>query len=181
MGHMPAEHGSAGEEVSIADRTAAPRRGQPGGSVMDGIRHEAMRGGCLCGAVRFETTLTATESHACHCEICRRWVGSALVCVTVPPDDIRFEGAENIRSYRSSEWAERAWCERCGTTLYYHLLVGPQNYEVALGAFDAPNGVPMTLEIFIDRKPDGYAFAGDHPRWTKAETEAAFASAGEGT
>jgi len=24
-------------------------------------------------------------------------------------------------------------------------------------------------EIFIDRKPPGYAFAGDHERWTEAE------------
>ena len=31
-------------------------------------------------------------------------------------------------------------------------------------------GFKLIREIFIDRKPEGYAFAGDHPRWTAEET-----------
>lgn len=134
-----------------------------------------MVGGCICGAVRFEAKPRASETHVCHCETCRRWTGSAFMCVSVLPEDIRFTGAENIRTYRSSEWAERGWCDRCGTTLYYHLTVdgfGPKTYEMALGLFDAPSGLPLTKEIYIDRKPDGFAFAGDHRRLTKAEVEA---------
>src|SRR4051812_42402432 len=98
-----------------------------------------MRGRCLCGAVRFEAEPRTSEAHACHCETCRRWTGSALVCVSVLPENIRFEGAESIRTYRSSDWAERAWCDRCGTTLYYRLTIddfGPRTYEMALGLFD---------------------------------------------
>jgi hypothetical protein len=33
----------------------------------------------------------------------------------------------------------------------------------------------MSLEIFVDCKPAGYAFAGDHERWTEAETFARLA------
>jgi hypothetical protein len=97
--------------------------------------------------------------------------------VSVMPEDIRFEGAESIRTYRSSEWAERAWCDRCGTTLYYRLTVegfGPPTYEMALGLFDAPDGFLLSREIYVDRKPDGFAFAGEHERLTKAEVEARF-------
>ena len=133
-----------------------------------------MKGSCLCGAVRLDATLRERETHACHCETCRRWTGAAMVGVSVKPEDLRIEGAENIRTYRSSDWAERAWCDRCGTTLYYHLTIEPGSYELALGLLDDPDGLPLAREIYIDRKPDGYAFAGDHPRWTKAETEAAF-------
>lgn len=143
-----------------------------------------MRGQCLCGAVRFEATPRKTESAACHCEMCRRWTGSALLAVSVLPEDVRFEGAENIRTYTSSEWAERAWCDRCGTTLYYHLTTdayGPQTYEISLGLFDEPDGFQLVSEIYIDRKPAGYAFAGEHPRQTKAEIEASFGGGdGEG-
>lgn len=133
-----------------------------------------MQGGCVCGSVRFEATPEARESHACHCETCRRWVGSATLSVMVAAEDIRFEGSEHIRSYRSSDWAERAWCDRCGTTLYYHLTIEPRSYALSLGLFDEPDGMPLVREIYIDRKPDGYAFAGEHERWTKAETEATF-------
>ena len=140
-----------------------------------------MRGGCICGAVRFEAEPRRREARACHCATCRRWTGSAFVGVSVLPEDIRFEGAESIRTYRSSEWAERGWCDRCGTTLYYHLTAegfGPRTYEIALGLFDAPDGFPLTSEIYIDRKPDGFAFAGEHRRRTKAEVEAGFGAEG---
>lgn len=141
-----------------------------------------MRGGCICGAVRFEATPQAREAHACHCETCRRWTGSAFVGVAVLPDDIRFEGAENIAVYTSSEWAERGFCKRCGTTLFYHLTAdgfGPKAYGIGLGLFDEPDGFPLTGEIYIDCKPDGYAFAGDHERVTKADFEARFNGGGE--
>ena len=140
-----------------------------------------MGGGCICGAVRFEAEPRAREAHACHCQTCRRWTGSAFVSVSVLPENIQFESTESIRIYRSSEWAERAWCDCCGTTLYYHLTAdgfGAKTYEMALGLFDEPDGLPLTSEIYIDRKPDGFAFVGDHKRRTKAEIEAAFSGLG---
>jgi hypothetical protein len=140
-----------------------------------------MRGQCLCGAVRFEATPSEMHSHACHCEMCRRWTGSAMVAVAVPPEGVRFEGGEAVRTFRSSEWAERAFCGTCGTTLYYRVTIeGPEQgtYYMALGAFDEPDAMPLASEIYIDVKPSSYAFAGDHPRITKAEKEASFEGGG---
>ncbi|WP_299134169.1 GFA family protein [uncultured Amaricoccus sp.] len=133
-------------------------------------------GHCLCGTVRFTAAVRTRETHCCHCEMCRRWTGSALLAVSIAPDDIVFDGAETIRTYASSDWAERAWCDRCGSTLYYRLSVdgfGPRTYEMSLGLFDDPGAFPMAKEIFIDRKPTAYAFAGDHRRLTEAEHLAA--------
>ncbi len=129
-------------------------------------------GHCLCGAVRFTAAVESAETHCCHCEMCRRWTGSALLAVSLGPDAVTFEGAENIRTYASSDWAERAWCGLCGSTLYYRLSVegyGPRTYEMALGLFDDPDAFPMAKEIFVDRKPAAYAFAGHHRRLTEAE------------
>lgn len=137
-----------------------------------------VHGRCLCGAVRFVADIAQGETHVCHCEMCRRWTGSALLSVSVPPNRIRFEGDENIRHFRSSDWAERAWCDRCGATLYYRVTLAdyaPANYEMSLGLFDEPERFPLTKEIYIDRKPSTYAFAGDRPRLTEAEHEARFA------
>lgn len=129
-------------------------------------------GHCLCGAVSFEAIVRKPETHICHCEFCRRWTGSSLLAVSIQPEDIRFDGEEHIRTFASSDWARRAWCERCGSTLYYRLSVddyGPRTFEMALGLFDDPDALPVTQEIFIDRKPRVYDFVGDHPRLTEQE------------
>ena len=39
----------------------------------------------------------------------------------------------------------------------------------SLGAFDDNDSFTLANEIYIDNKPDGYSFAGDHPRLTEQE------------
>jgi hypothetical protein len=137
-----------------------------------------MRGGCLCGAVRFEAEPAEPHSDACHCEMCRRWVGGPFISVPVAREALSWQGEDAIEVYRSSDWAERAFCRRCGSALYYHATVeGPQErmFFLALGLFDEPDGLPLASEIYIDSKPAAYAFAGERKRMTKAEVEAMFA------
>jgi hypothetical protein len=137
-----------------------------------------VKGTCFCGAVRFDADPAEWESHACHCESCRRWTGSAFLAVKVPEAGLRWEGAESIRVIRSSDWAERGWCDRCGSTLFYRLVIeGPQrgDHYLAVGLFDEPGAFPLTSELYIDRKPASFAFAGERKRITKAEVEASFA------
>ena len=42
-------------------------------------------------------------------------------------------------------------------------------YIVSTGAFDDGEQFSLTGEIFVDEKPSGYNFAGDHPRLTGEE------------
>ena len=135
-------------------------------------------GQCLCGAVKYTVTAELKETGACHCSMCRRWSGGVYLGLEVAPDAIAFEGAENITTFASSEWAERAFCGKCGSNLYYRVTApGPHSgtYHIGLGTLDQPNGIPLTGEIFIDEKPDGYAFAGDTHKMTGAEVFAQFA------
>lgn len=130
-------------------------------------------GGCLCGAVRFSAKVSTREAHGCHCEMCRRWTGSAFLAVSVPERDITWSGTDAIRRFQSSDWAERANCRDCGAPLYYHVTAdGPfrDSLELSLGLFDDPSGLTLTNEIFIDQKPEAFAYTGDHPRLTRKET-----------
>lgn len=121
-------------------------------------------GRCLCGTVTVRATL---EPHfgACHCGMCRRWGGGPLLAADC--GDAAFEGGE-IARFQSSDWAERAFCARCGTHLFYY-LVPAQRYIVPLGLFDDQTGLAFDDEIYIDRKPDCYDFAGERKRLTEAE------------
>jgi hypothetical protein len=127
-----------------------------------------MTGRCLCGAVAFSTEHVEVEHHACHCGMCRRWSGGAGF-FAAQTTGVTFTSRDELGTYASSEWAERGFCKRCGTTLFY-FLKPTQTYLMSVGAFDDPAPFRLVREIFIDRKPVGYAFAGDHERWTEAET-----------
>ncbi|MFW2541459.1 GFA family protein [Primorskyibacter sp. 2E107] len=119
-------------------------------------------GGCLCGAVRFVATDVPGTAGICHCEMCRRWTGSALIGVTVPTQTVRWSG-EDLRILQTSDWAERAFCGKCGSGLYFRVTMRGEwygNTEIPVGLFDDPNGFEITNEIYIDHKPDSYAFDG---------------------
>lgn len=124
---------------------------------------ETRTGGCLCGAVRFSADLTSTQFGACHCEMCRRWTGSALLGITTPEGNVTWQGAEHIASLQSSAWAMRGWCRNCGSNLFFKVTADSPyrgSIELPIGLFDDANGLTMSNEIYIDHKPDSYAYAG---------------------
>ena len=128
--------------------------------------------GCLCGAVRFDITSNPTETGACHCSMCRKASGGVFLGVQVPPDGLSFTKDEGHSVYKSSAWAERGFCKTCGSTLYYRVTApGPHHgtWHVGLGSFDDPEGIVMTGEIYIDKKPGGYGFAGETHKMTEAD------------
>ena len=125
---------------------------------------ETREGGCLCGAVRFKAGLIKREFGACHCEMCRRWTGSALLGMTVPDENVDWLGEDHIASRQTSPWAMRAWCRECGSNLYYKVTIQNEwsgNVELPIGLFDDANGLTLANEIYIDHKPDSFAYAGE--------------------
>ena len=128
-------------------------------------------GHCLCGAVTFIATDVDPHFHVCHCGMCRRHAGAPTMSVMV--GGITFQGEVDILRYKSSDWAERGSCRKCGGHLFYRLLE-PSQYLMSAGTFDDATPFSLGVEIFIDHKPAGYAFAGDHPRETEAEVLAKF-------
>ena len=131
----------------------------------------AAAGQCLCGAVQYEAVVDKLVVGACHCRMCQQWTGGPLLAVTA--DKVAFDGEEQLLRYSSSKWAERGFCGKCGSNLFYR-LANSDSYEMCLGTFDDPDQFAMEGEIFIDKKPNSYAFAGDHPRLTEVETFAKY-------
>lgn len=133
----------------------------------------SLSGQCLCGAVRFTADGVETAHQACHCRMCRRWSGGPLFATSA--DAVRFEGAENLSRYASSDWAERGFCKQCGSHLFYYLKPA-EHYHLCVGALDDDSAFELAEEIWIDQKPEGYAFAGNLPQLTEAEVLAKFGS-----
>ena len=100
--------------------------------------------------------------------------------IEVPESALTVTGP--VRIYRSSSFAERAWCDRCGSALWFRDVEGPHKdcIELLPGLFENAGGAKLVREVYADRCPEGYALAGDHQRVTKAEYEASHAFVSEG-
>ena len=126
-------------------------------------------GSCLCGAIRFEVSVPEAKFHICHCRTCRQWSAGPMMAVHCPAD-ASLEGEADLTWYRSSRWAERGFCKRCGSSLFYRLANHPEAMLiVSVEAFDAADDMTLERHIYIDSKPGRYDFADDRARLTEAE------------
>src|SRR5690606_21158214 len=109
-----------------------------------------------------------------HCSMCRRWSGGPFLAVEADAPPTFTAGGDLISAYASSDWAERGFCGRCGTVLFWRMTDG-RHYALSAGALDDTGSLALGAQIFIDEKPDFYDFANDTPKLTGDEVIAMFA------
>lgn len=128
-------------------------------------------GKCLCGAVTYRAEVRDDMS-ACHCGMCRRWAGGPLLAVGT--NAIAWSGEEHITVFTSSPWAERGFCNKCGSCLFYRMTAEKFRgfTSIAFGTLDDQSGLELTKEWFSDQRPDAYEFAGERRCITEAEAKA---------
>ena len=98
-------------------------------------------GGCLCGEVRFEVTARPKMDAYCYCKMCQRWSGSVLTSwACFEAKDFRCTKGE-LKFYTSSEFAERGFCHKCGSSLIQHVFKDDL-ISVASGCFDHSEEFP---------------------------------------
>ena len=57
-----------------------------------------IKGGCLCGAVRYTAEADPTSATVCHCRDCQKFTGSAFAAlVRVPKEALTIEGRRRQR------------------------------------------------------------------------------------
>lgn len=118
-----------------------------------------LRGGCLCGAVRYEVTGEPTRFVHCHCSRCRKATGTGHATnLFLQPGTLRWlAGEDRLRSFKVPE-AKRftnVFCETCGSRL-------PRQ---AMDAVIIPAG---SLDDEPPVKPDGRIFYGSRASWSCA-------------
>jgi hypothetical protein len=121
-------------------------------------------GGCLCGALRYETLAEPIRVTLCHCRFCQRATGSAYMVEPVfRLEDLRItRGSPKIYerpSDGSGKIVRAHFCPDCGTKLYLSFERFPDVCGVYAGTFDDPNWFEIrpdnAKQIFIDAaRPD---------------------------
>ena len=94
------------------------------------------RGGCHCGAVRYEVLAPDDiEAKECNCSICHK---SGYLHLMVPAERFRLlEGADKITTYTfNTGTAKHHFCAVCGVKSFYVPRSKPDGYSVNVRCLD---------------------------------------------
>ena len=76
-------------------------------------------GHCLCGAIRFRVEGVLKDSSICHCRMCQKAFGAYYApLVSTRGADLTWTRGRP-KTFRSSNFVLRGFCENCGTPLTY--------------------------------------------------------------
>ena len=128
-------------------------------------------GGCLCGAIRYESTAPPKMVGFCHCRMCQQACGNLfIVFADFPGSTFRYTCGEPTY-YRSSDLATRGFCGRCGTPIVFR-YDGEIDPAIMLGSLDHPEDWPPTWEHSgIESKVPWYEIHDDLPQTTTEQSE----------
>jgi hypothetical protein len=112
----------------------------------------AIRGGCYCGAVRYQVDSPPRIATMCHCEDCRKSCGAQSVAwVTFLAESFAFVQGEPA-SHRSSPGVIRTFCSACGTSLTYRNDERAHEIDVTTASLEDPEAFPPAKHLFPEQK-----------------------------
>lgn len=117
---------------------------------------QGFTGGCLCGAVRYESTGDPMIVGHCHCVDCRRSSGSGhCTHVVVPLDALALHGpvATYDRPADSGNVVSRSFCPTCGAPVLSRNDGMPDLAFVRASSLDDPDVVTPTMIVYASRAP----------------------------
>ncbi|PYG29137.1 GFA family protein [Pelagimonas varians] len=139
-------------------------------------------GQCLCGAVKLTANNVPSTFNICYCDMCKRWAGGRWMGIYIANQDLELTGKDAVTALATSDWAERAFCNKCGSSLWYKVTDGPYSdgYSIGVGLLNDTSDLTLDTEYYTDRKTHAYDFPDGRKQMTEAEVLAFFVPAEEG-
>lgn len=114
----------------------------------------SVKGGCLCGTVRYEAGVDPLFSGHCYCKDCQRDTGCGHVTIVgVPEAAVQVTGRTMTftKSGDSGQSIDRVFCPVCGTTVFTRPQAMPGMLMVRAGTLDDPSIAAPTMSIYASR------------------------------
>jgi hypothetical protein len=125
-----------------------------------------IRGGCLCGDIRYEASAVPEDNGYCHCRMCQRASGAPAQCYAgFPIAAFAYVAGEPV-VYVSSDIGERRFCARCGSSIEFRERLSPARVYVNAGTLDDPSVAPPAKHIWTASRVPWFALAGGLPAST---------------
>ena len=125
----------------------------------------AIKGGCLCGGVRYEITGPLFVASHCHCSMCRRQHGAAFATYAAfNPDEFKWVSGEKlVKIYEPSPDGGWCFCSECGSSIAGTLK--GKITSITLGTVEGDPGIEPELHIFTGSKAQWYEISDDLPQF----------------
>src|SRR5262249_7115221 len=129
-----------------------------------------IKGGCLCGAVRYNGHAEPDFVAVCHCRDCQKFTGSAFgTLIGVPQSALEIQG--ELKSFSkladSGKPIVRLFCPECGSSIAEAPSSRPHTLAINVGTLDDPAAATPIAEIYCDRALPWVHLEGGMPRFPK--------------
>ena len=115
----------------------------------------ALKGGCLCGAVRYEITGAPMMAGHCHCEHCRKSSGAAHASFAAyPVEAVKITGKLTHFKTKadSGMMSDRGFCPTCGSWVSGNPEAMPSVIAITLATLDDPEAVAPQMRFYDKRR-----------------------------
>jgi hypothetical protein len=127
-------------------------------------KEQTLRGGCLCGQLRYEAS-DRIDAGYCHCRLCQRSSGApVLAWVSFPVDRFTFLEGEPA-THASSAIGRRQFCPSCGTQIGFCDTRTPARIDVNIASLDDPAAIEPEYHIWTSSQLPWLHIADDLPRY----------------
>lgn len=110
-------------------------------------------GSCLCGGVAYEVSGPLREIIGCHCEQCRKTTGHHVAATRAQAEALSMINDETLTWFRSSDDAERGFCNRCGGQVFWR-RINSDTISIMAGTLDDTSDLPFNRHIFVKYKAE---------------------------
>jgi len=129
-----------------------------------------VKGGCACGAVRYESSAEPLFTGTCHCRDCQRASGGgATSVVAVPKSALNITGDVKYHDVKadSGNKMSRGFCPNCGSPLFARAAVMPDAMMIAAGSLDDSSWFKPAMELYTSSAQPWDRLSPDLPKFPK--------------
>lgn len=129
------------------------------------------KGGCLCGAIRFEITGPIRNIVCCHCSECRKAQGSAFATngIVKVQDFELIGGGDSLTGYESTPGQVKYFCKVCGSPIISKSESMTDEVRIRVGAIESDISERPVAHIFVSSKANWEDICGELPQYETYE------------
>jgi hypothetical protein len=116
-----------------------------------------IRGGCLCGALRYKAAGDPLYMGYCCCADCRKASGSGYIgFIGTPAEGLTFTGPSvcYVMPTPRGGYSHRNFCPSCGGLVFGGERGKSESFTIYAGSLDDPSDFKPTMAIYNRDRPD---------------------------
>ena len=139
-------------------------------------KHVPITGGCLCEAVRYESTEDPATAATCHCRTCQKGYGGPFTAAVAFRKSAFTITKGELKYYESSKFARRGFCSECGSPILLDFKsfvpFSGEHFFVRMGSLDNPEKYKPEFHYGVEAQLPWIHFDDGLPRQTTQEDPA---------